>query len=207
MHQVGTENSWSFSHSFEMTVDFCVWVLEKDGLQVPPFDAHPEGDGTLRSVGLQAQEWRSWIAQVVQLQYRECQVLSRELKVGVDPTPFFLAGAHNPPTSWSGNVGVGKHLDELWKQYKPLSNMRREWVPSLAKQWVPVMHQLWNDLQPYHACFPALTIYLVKYPQQVEYIIPPISVILTIVDDLPDGETFRLQVLHVAESLAMAQPS
>ncbi|GAQ00062.1 hypothetical protein [Leptolyngbya sp. NIES-2104] len=39
-------------------IDFCVWVLEKDGLQVPPFDRHPDGDGSLSSRGLMAEAWQ-----------------------------------------------------------------------------------------------------------------------------------------------------
>jgi hypothetical protein len=211
MYPVGTEKSWSFGHSFEMTVDFCVWVLEKDGLQVPPFNAHPDGDGTLRSAGLQAQEWRSWTARVVQLQSQESQASVRREKTRPDPSSFFIADAHNPPASWSGNVGVRKRLDELWEQYQPLSNMRSEWVPSLARPWVsvmhPLMHQLCNDFPPSNVRLPALVLYLVGYSQQVEYLVPPISLIMTIVDGHIDLETFRLHVLHAAKSLAMAQPS
>ena len=38
-------------------IDFCVWVLEKDGLRVAPFDQHPDGDGSLRSRGMTAEAW------------------------------------------------------------------------------------------------------------------------------------------------------
>jgi len=42
-------------------IDFCVWVLEKDGLRVSPFDQHPDGDHSLRSRGLTAEAWQGWI--------------------------------------------------------------------------------------------------------------------------------------------------
>ncbi len=61
---------------------------------------------------------------------------------------------------------------------------------------------MWQDLQPYQARLPALTLYLVEYPRQIEYAVPPESVIVTIVDDHLDSESFRLQVLRAAESLA-----
>ena len=67
------------------------------------------------------------------------------------------------------------------------------------------MHQLWSDLQPYRARIPSLMVHLIKYPKQVEYIIPPVSVILAVADDHTDNETFRLRVLHAAENLARAQ--
>lgn len=46
-------------------VDFCVWILVVDGLQVTPFDRHPHGDGSLRALGLTQQSWRAWGARVV----------------------------------------------------------------------------------------------------------------------------------------------
>jgi hypothetical protein len=207
MHRVETENPWLFRSSFDMQVDFCIWTLEKDGLQIAPFNAHPEGDGTLRSAGLQAEEWRLWTDRVVQHQYRHFQALSHLARSRLDPSTLLLADVYDPPTSWPGNTAVRTHLDQLWEQYKPLSNLRRKWERPLARQWRPVMQPLWRDLQPYQTRLPALALYLVEYPQSVEYIIPPVSVIMTIVNGYLDGESFRLQVLDAAESLAMAQSS
>lgn len=48
-------------------IDFCIWVLEQDGLQVPPFDQHLEGDGTLRSLLLSATDWQQWVTKVAVL--------------------------------------------------------------------------------------------------------------------------------------------
>lgn len=57
-------------------IDFCVWVLEQDGLRVPPFDQHPDGDGSLRSRGMTAEAWRAWIKRTALLidQRRNWQV-------------------------------------------------------------------------------------------------------------------------------------
>lgn len=41
-------------------IDFCVWVLEQDGLRVSPFDQHPDGDGSLRARGMTAETWLDW---------------------------------------------------------------------------------------------------------------------------------------------------
>jgi|UPI00036C5C14 Fe-S cluster biosynthesis and repair protein YggX len=46
---------------------FCVWLLEQDGLRVPPFDQHPDGDGSLRSSGLTAETWRTWMTRTALL--------------------------------------------------------------------------------------------------------------------------------------------
>lgn len=51
--------------SFNRDLDFCVWVLTIDGLQVPPFDQHGTGNGCLRKLGLTAAQWREWVSRVV----------------------------------------------------------------------------------------------------------------------------------------------
>jgi hypothetical protein len=206
MQQVETKNPWAFRHSFNMRVDFCIWVLEKDGLQVAPFTAHPKGDGILQSEGFQAHEWKRWTEKIVQLQHQQFQVLPQQVKTAGNSPAFILPDAHTPATSWSGNIVIKKHIDELWEQYKPLSNRRRTWERPLAKQWRTVMQPLWNDLQIYTTRLPALAIYLVEYPQQIDYLIPPLSIIMTIVAGNLDGEMFHSRVVQAAENLARIQP-
>ena len=58
--------TWSFSISYNDCLDFVVWVLEADGLQVPPFDQHPEGSQCLQASGLTAQAWQTWLTNTVQ---------------------------------------------------------------------------------------------------------------------------------------------
>lgn len=48
-------------------IDFCIWALEKDGLRVPPFDQHPDGDRSLRSSGLSAEAWKFWLTRTALL--------------------------------------------------------------------------------------------------------------------------------------------
>lgn len=43
MFRIGEENPWFCRYDFDMEVDFCLWVLEGDGLYAPPFDHHPQG--------------------------------------------------------------------------------------------------------------------------------------------------------------------
>lgn len=52
---------------FESIPDFCVWVLERDGLQVPPFDQHPDGNGELRDLGMTGEQWQAWFHKFVSL--------------------------------------------------------------------------------------------------------------------------------------------
>lgn len=67
MFRLGAENPWLCSTETDRDVDFCIWVLEKDGLHVPPFEHHSKGDGTLHSAGLDAKSWRSWIEEMIRL--------------------------------------------------------------------------------------------------------------------------------------------
>lgn len=39
--------SFSIETGFDYVMNFCVWVLEVNGLHVPPFTVHPDGDRSL----------------------------------------------------------------------------------------------------------------------------------------------------------------
>lgn len=62
------EVPWRIDQGFNTCIDFCIWVLEIDGLHVPPFDQHPEGNRILQDKGLNADSWQQWLATVVILQ-------------------------------------------------------------------------------------------------------------------------------------------
>lgn len=61
------DRPFQYRIKFSHFADFCVWVLEIDGLQVPPFCQHPDGNGALQARGLNANNWKSWLAWVVDL--------------------------------------------------------------------------------------------------------------------------------------------
>src|SRR5256885_2160915 len=58
-------DSWTFSIGGDPDINFCVWVLLRDGLRVHPFDAHQDGDRGLRAVGLTEANWREWFESTV----------------------------------------------------------------------------------------------------------------------------------------------
>ena len=195
----GRENKWAFSHGFNMMVDFCIYVLEVDGLHVPPFDLHLEGNRTLRTRGCTADDWRFWLAEVVALQDRHITT-AHQKQTEVPPS---LAGPrYNPPSVWVGPSAVRDYLTELWEMYGPVSNERREWEMRLAMKWAQELPNLWYDLKPYQTQLATLTIHLISYPKAVDYLVPPTSGIIAIVDGQLDSLTFRNRVLRVAESLA-----
>lgn len=57
---------WFWSEDVDVAVDFCVRALRHDGLRVPPFDRHPDGDGSLRALGLDTGSWRRWLDAVLE---------------------------------------------------------------------------------------------------------------------------------------------
>ncbi len=62
---LGSSDQWHWSSDAFPPVAFCVRALVLDGLMVPPFDRHPDGDGGLREFGLDAETWSAWLAAVL----------------------------------------------------------------------------------------------------------------------------------------------
>jgi hypothetical protein len=65
MRLLHSRNAWHYRQGSDPAVDFCLWVLQVDGLHVPPFDQHPDGDGSLRALGLTEDSWQTWFLRVL----------------------------------------------------------------------------------------------------------------------------------------------
>src|SRR5258708_3860245 len=216
MRLLHSRNSWTFSYGFNMMVDFCTWVLEVDGLHVPPFDQHPERDGSLRTAGLDAEAWQSWLTRVVNLQYEQQQAHQRQprtdpLNPQFDLRSVLIPEALNPPIAWTGNDAVRSRLAELWEQYGPLSNERNKAEARLARkrQQLEIEQRinLWRALSPYHSRIPTLIVHMVQYEQPINYLIPPISVIMTYTGEQPGAAEFRERLLDAAAELTASGSS
>ncbi len=68
----------------------------------------------------------------------------------------------------------------------------RQW----SSQGDGTSNRLWDDLQPYHTRLEALTIHFVEYPQEVDYLVPPVSVIMAVANGQLDGEAFRARAFR-----------
>ena len=75
---------------FNHALDFCVWMLERGGLEVAPFDRHPmREDGALREVDLGADDWRIWVHRVaVALEQRVLHQLHAHDRLAEKHTQF-----------------------------------------------------------------------------------------------------------------------
>ncbi len=211
MHLLGSRNTFTYSDSYNMMVDFCIWVLGVDGLQVTPFDQHPNGDGSLRAIGLNAVSWQSWLIRVVNLQYEQQQANMKRVTEDpfntqkIDPRSFFIPEVHNPPMAWKGGAAIGGRLVELWKQFGPVANERGKWDAkrsrAVRKEERKGGKRLYDELQPYYSLIPMLNMHFVSYAQPINYLISPVSVIMTSTEYQPDAAEFRERVLDAAAGL------
>lgn len=197
---------WRVHFGFNSMVDFCIWVLETDGLRIPPFDRHPDGHGLLRTMGLDPKMWRDWLHAVVALQAeREClqAAFSRRPYPAPQPAPQHdLPRRFNPPALWPGQPSLRIWLAELWQQYGPLALERRGALDpgerSLVELW------LQEGLQEFHPRLEHLHIHLVCYAGRLAYPVPPHSLVLGMDGCLHDHATLWSTVREAVEELASA---
>ncbi len=192
MVEEGTEASWFVTHEFNMMVDFCVWVLERDGLTVAPFDRYAGGTGEARTQGLDADKWRAWLTAVV----------AREV---ARPSPMAQV---LPPATWSGEPAVGAVLASLWDQYLPLFNDRPgQQLDSADPPQLDEPRRFWDALAPYRTRIPPLTLFLVGYAWPVDYLVPPAAAVLGVGDSDNAHATFATfaeRAVRIAAELAQA---
>ncbi|GCF07526.1 hypothetical protein [Dictyobacter arantiisoli] len=185
MDPLSTGPSWTYSSGFNAAIDFCIWILEIDGIHIPPFDLHPEGNGSLRAKGLDTNNWRAWFARVVTSQDQR----------------------QSPATLWMSGSEMREALEKLWEAYLLLSDQRGSWDEKIGMKQNTVWPNLWNDLKPYHTSLDALTIHLVNYSKEMVEVFPPTSVVLSIVNGDISTESFTAYTLDAARKLASQFPS
>ena len=110
---------WHYGTGFAGGVDFCLWVLEQDGLRVPPFDRHPDGDGRLREAGLDADAWFAWLHQVVAVIDEPIAALQQR------PPDLERLRASRPERLWEGPAAVARRLEEMAEQHARFFNRRK----------------------------------------------------------------------------------
>lgn len=206
----GTPQPWYFSLDTSEAIDFCFRVLQEDGLPAPPFDQHPDGDGSLRAAGMTAESWQAWLMDVLQLE-RECeqtmQQWAREQRAGVEqPMPSLDERIGHPAVAWSGNPAVGQRLQEWWEQYQQRARANSGLTKEIRTTLHMRQHQgqkpvnLWAELRPYHRHIPPLKVYYIHYPGGVDLVVPPDTVLLS--DSGLDAAVERASLLRAAAVLA-----
>lgn len=159
--------AWYWSERTSSRVAYCVWILTVDGLKVPPFERHPEGDAALQGEGLDARTWSDWLAQVV------------GTETSAAPSGP-VARPEAPSTLWRGSPACRSALDALWHDYLPIGRAWKTAVkPGLftrlsrgeQRAWFDALRQRSQGVEP-------LSIYPVQYPEVVAMSVPPRSIVV-----------------------------
>jgi hypothetical protein len=208
MFLAGSTEQWWWSEDTFPPLGFCVRALVHDGLAVPPFDQHPEGDGSLREAGLNATMWREWLGSVLR-QRTLLSAVSANIDGGVDQKELVTAARAagevltSPGSFCPGSPELGRRLDELWVQYQPLGDVWKERMTS-GEEGVRHRHRgrwLWNALLPFHDRLPTISVLLVAYPVPVVLALPPTTCLIAPAQG-PDA--YGRQVVEAANQLSTA---
>ena len=199
---LGSSDQWHWSSDAFPPAAFCVRALVLDGLTVPPFDRHPDGDGRLRELGLDAETWGAWLAAVLR-QHATIDEHARAPGAPESRGPMLAAAEvlRKPGSFCPGPVKLQRRLDELFEDYGP-SGEAWKWRMSDS----PRLHgsgrqqrALWNALVPFHDRLPTLVVFLVDY---VEPVMMPLPTNTCLIAPGADPEEFGRQVLAAATALA-----
>jgi hypothetical protein len=208
MFRSGSTDRWSWSEDAFEPLAFCVQALVLDGLTVPPFDRHPDGDGVLRLAGLDAQAWREWVEAVVRQRSAVSAAAGGFGSDGDLEEAFRSAREAGAALQAIGSLCPGspelqRQLTELWVAYQPLGDawkrrttmgdngFRQRLGPSEAGR-------LWKALVPFHDRLPTISVFLVDYPVPAVMTLPP-STCLIAPDHGPG--TYGRQVIDAATQL------
>jgi hypothetical protein len=196
----GDHDPWHYDLGFNVMVDFGTWVLERDGLYVPPFDRHTDGDGALRARGLDAAGWRMWAERIVSAQ--------GEIAARMKGTPAKETSAAFesllPPALWTGATAVRDLLADLWDEFGVVSNDRKNLSYLKPLSQSKELIELRSALAPYWDQLPALHVYLVDYPGPVIHEVHPDSLIVGTGQWHPNAATVCGLVFDGAVELAVA---
>jgi hypothetical protein len=164
MFRAGPSDGWSWSEDASPPIAFCVHVLVWDGLRVPPFDRHPEGDGTLRARGLDAQTWNAWLPAVVAAQGRlSKRVREPEWLADRAGLATLVEAAMTPVALCPGTPELRARLGELWTDYLPKGERWKQDLTSgpqgVRNRLAPGEQRwLWKALVPFHDRLPTLSV-------------------------------------------------
>jgi hypothetical protein len=202
----GPFDHWHWSEDASPPVSFCVRALVLDGLAVPPFDRHADGDGRLRDLGLDAAIWR--VAAVLE-QRAILGEHARSLGTSEARGPLLeraraAAEVLRLPGSFCpGSEELRAQLNELFADYAPAGEAWK-WRMSEASRLHGSGRQqraLWKALTPFHDRLATLSVFLVEYDEPVVMPLPPTTCLIA-PDANPEG--FGRQVVAAATALARA---
>jgi hypothetical protein len=209
----GSTDRWHWSEDVLPALSFCVDTLLRDGLSVAPFDQHPDGDGSLRELGLDADGWHRWVAALIE----QNTVLSRSAAaltegrqaearaLGIEAASVLLS---HPGAACPGADALRVRLDEMWADHEPAADAWKRLMTmggrTDRRRGAPAdQRQRWQALRPFQDRLRTISVFLVDYPVPVVMVIPPTTCVIA---PGADAATYTRQVVAAAQLLAAATP-
>lgn len=173
------KQNWHLQMGFDLWVDFAVWMLERDGLQVSPFVSYPSalGNRQLSDLGLTTVIWQEWFHRLI----------NRDTSSDETNHPIDLLTVNNSQ--------LKNKMSQYWDFYLPLSNSRRyaEKITAVPKRYQNRNgNNLWQTLQKARGDLPPLNVILIGYPAKIEHVTPPSTLIFA-----PAGALIRRDELEI----------
>ena len=198
-----------WTESYSIPVAFATWVLQRDGLRVPPFDAHPAGNGRLQALGLDQPTWLAWVEQIVEAEVQQTSALSTiDLRnTGPDERRALaqVGMQGNPAARWPGGSEGQRQLETLWREFQPIGEAWAQSLTSTKRQKrisAGQQRRLWHQLKPLLDRRIALHVYPVDYVQVVALPIAPSSCVVGIGAPDRQGPAYVEAVSAAANALA-----
>jgi hypothetical protein len=210
MFLAASTDRWHWSEDVFPPVGFCVYALVRDGLRVPPFDQHPEGDRSLSERGCDADGWSKWLTAVIAQSGRLAEAATA-LAGGRDRTEMRANVAEaaevlrQPASFCPGTAELRVRLGEFWADYEPQGEAwKRSLTTGKRHDWLAPRHErwLWRALLPFHGRPSTLSIFLVDYPVPVVMTVPPTTGVIARDRFDRDGYSYAHQVLAAAQELS-----
>jgi hypothetical protein len=196
---------WHFSLDAGGQIGFCLWALQRDGLKVAPYDCHPEGDGSLRALGMTEESWRAWHERVLAL----ADVAHDIIRTG-DHSPAareLVMTSFLPYRSWPGDAAIAARLAELHPQYEHARSgwKRNVHLHSDALRPTPREYRKWwRQLSAAHKALPPTRVFLLDYPVTLIVPHPPRTLILATPSAALDWPTYARSTVEGIRQLAAA---
>ena len=204
---VGPSDGWHWSWDAFPPVWFCVRALVLDGLTVPPFDRHTDGDGSLRRLGLAPETWRAWVVSVLS-QHAAMGAYAQTLGTAETRGPVLeLARAAEEVLRAPGSLCAGSNmlrarLNELFADYALAGEEWKQLMSDVPRLVGSGRQQraLWKALLPFHDKLETLTVFMVEYAEPAVMPLPPTSCLIA-PDTDPSG--FTRQIIQAAKALGV----
>jgi len=194
------QSDWHYSIDNPIGLNFCLWVLQTDGLRVPPFDRHPDGDGTLRAEGMDEHSWKVWWDEVLHRHLEFHNFVQSRRR----PTGDLVHSHYLSYVCWEGDPEVALLLEEMWNDYEPEANKwkkriaeRRPYVGRPAEE-----RRFWRQLEPFRKVLPAPRIYVVEYPEAVIARVSSSAAVIGAPQNAIDPQSFRDLTFRAMQAMA-----